>query len=169
MGRAPRLRDNGRSFCCRATRRMLRALVTVAPVTTRVRGIPTEVVLGRRDGLPKNGAANLDSITTIPKEVLSTCITALEPAKPSPSIERCDSRSVLYDDVRRIVQLTNLAIDPDLLERAVTVSGERSKTAAVTRALKEFVARREQRRLVDLFGRLEWDPGYDHKRERSRS
>jgi hypothetical protein len=64
---------------------------------------------------------------------------------------------------------TNLAIDPDLLERAVAVSGERSKTAAVTRALKEFVARREQRRLVDLFGRLEWDPGYDHKRERSRS
>jgi len=59
----------------------IRALVTVAPVTTRVRGIPTEVVLGRRDGLPKNGAANLDSITTIPKEVLSTCITALEPAK----------------------------------------------------------------------------------------
>ena len=43
------------------------------------------------------------------------------------------------------------------------------KTAAVTRALKEFVARREQRRLVELFGRLEWDPGYDHKRERSRS
>ena len=64
---------------------------------------------------------------------------------------------------------TNLAIDPDLLERAVAVSGERSKTAAVTRALKEFVARREQRRLIDLFGRLEWDPGYDHKRERSRS
>jgi len=62
---------------------------------------------------------------------------------------------------------TNLAID--LLERAVAVSGERSKTAAVTRALKEFVARREQRRLVELFGRLEWDPGYDHKRERSRS
>ena len=64
---------------------------------------------------------------------------------------------------------TNLAIDPDLLERAVAVSGERSKTAAVTRALKEFVARREQRRLVELFRRLEWDPGYDHKRERSRS
>jgi hypothetical protein len=64
---------------------------------------------------------------------------------------------------------TNLAIDPDLLERAVAVSGERSKTAAVTRALKEFVARREQRRLVELFGRLEWDPAYDHKADRSRS
>lgn len=64
---------------------------------------------------------------------------------------------------------TNLAIDPQLLERALAVSGERSKTAAVTKALKEFIARREQRRLVELFGRLDWDPGYDYKAERSRS
>ncbi len=64
---------------------------------------------------------------------------------------------------------TNLAIDPDLLERAVAVSGERTKTAAVTQALKEFVARREQRRLLDLFGCLDWDPDYDYKAERSRS
>ena|SRR5438552_9734188 len=59
----------------------VRALVTVAPVTTRVRGIPTEVGLGKRDGLPKNGAANLDTITTIPKQILSARIATLEPAK----------------------------------------------------------------------------------------
>jgi mRNA interferase MazF len=59
----------------------VRALVTVAPVTTRARGIPSEVVLGRRDGLPKSGVANMDTITTIPKQVLSARITALEPAK----------------------------------------------------------------------------------------
>jgi Arc/MetJ family transcription regulator len=63
---------------------------------------------------------------------------------------------------------TNLAIDPDLLERAVQVSGAKSKTAAVTQALTEFIARREQSRLLDLFGSLEWDPGFDYKRERSR-
>lgn len=63
---------------------------------------------------------------------------------------------------------TNLAIDPRLLERALEVSGERTKTAAVTRALEEFVARREQRRITELFGALEWDPEYDHKAERSR-
>lgn len=63
---------------------------------------------------------------------------------------------------------TNLAIDPRLLERAVEVSGERTKTAAVTRALEEFVARREQARIAELFGTLEWDPEYDYKAERSR-
>jgi Arc/MetJ family transcription regulator len=63
---------------------------------------------------------------------------------------------------------TNLAIDPELLERAVRVSGERTKTAAVTLALREFIARREQARLLELFGTLEWDPGFDYKAERSR-
>jgi hypothetical protein len=63
---------------------------------------------------------------------------------------------------------TNLAIDPELLERAVRVSGAKSKTAAVTQALSEFIARREQARILDLFRSLEWDPGFDHKRERSR-
>jgi Bacterial antitoxin of type II TA system, VapB len=63
---------------------------------------------------------------------------------------------------------TNLAIDPDLLERAVAVSGERTKTAAVKRALEEFIARRQQGRIVDLFGTLEWDPKYDYKAARSR-
>lgn len=63
---------------------------------------------------------------------------------------------------------TNLALDPELLERAFAVSGEKTKKAAVTRALKEFVARREQKRLLDLFGQLDWDPGYDYKAERSR-
>ena len=63
---------------------------------------------------------------------------------------------------------TNLAIDPDLLDRAVEVSGERTKKAAVTKALQEFIARREQRRVAELFGKLEWDDTYNYKAERSR-
>lgn len=63
---------------------------------------------------------------------------------------------------------TNLSIDPKLLERAVEVSGERTKKAAVTKALQEFIARREQREIVKLFGTLDWDPNYDYKAERSR-
>jgi Arc/MetJ family transcription regulator len=63
---------------------------------------------------------------------------------------------------------TNLDIDPRLLEQAVKVSGERTKTAAVTRALREYVARHEQRRFVELFGALDWDPAYDYKAERTR-
>ena len=63
---------------------------------------------------------------------------------------------------------TNLALDPELIERALKVSGEKTKKAAVTRALKEFIARRAQRRLVDLMGKLEWDESFDYKAERSR-
>ncbi len=63
---------------------------------------------------------------------------------------------------------TNLSLDPKLIERALEVSGERTKKAAVTRALEEFIARRRQKRLVDLMGKLEWDQSFDHKAERSR-
>jgi hypothetical protein len=63
---------------------------------------------------------------------------------------------------------TNLSIDPDLIERALELSGERTKKAAVTKALEEFIARRRQRRLLDLMGKLDWQSSYDYKAERSR-
>lgn len=64
---------------------------------------------------------------------------------------------------------TNLSIDPDLIERALQVSGERTKKAAVTKALQEFIARRQQKRLLELIGKLEWDETYDYKAERRRT
>jgi hypothetical protein len=63
---------------------------------------------------------------------------------------------------------TNLSIDPDLIERALEVSGERTKKAAVTKALEEFIARRRQKRLLELMGKLQWDKTFDYKAERSR-
>ena len=63
---------------------------------------------------------------------------------------------------------TNLAIDPELIERALKVSGERTKKAAVTKALKEFIARRKQKGLLELMGKLDWDESFDYKKERSR-
>jgi Arc/MetJ family transcription regulator len=63
---------------------------------------------------------------------------------------------------------TNLSIDPELIEQALEVSGERTKKAAVTKALQEFIARRRQKRLLDLMNALEWDPSYDYKAERTR-
>jgi len=63
---------------------------------------------------------------------------------------------------------TNLSIDPQLLDRAMEVSGERTREATVTRALEEFIARHRQPRLLDLMGKLEWDPSFDLKAERSR-
>jgi Arc/MetJ family transcription regulator len=63
---------------------------------------------------------------------------------------------------------TNLSIDPELIDRALEVSGEHTKKAAVTKALQEFIARRRQKRLLDLMGKLEWDGSYDYKAERAR-
>ena len=62
---------------------------------------------------------------------------------------------------------TNLALDQDLLERAFLLSGEATKKAAVTRALQEFIARREQKRVAELFGKLDWNESFDYKAERS--
>jgi Arc/MetJ family transcription regulator len=62
---------------------------------------------------------------------------------------------------------TNLSIDPDLIAQALKQSGERSKKAAVTKALQEFIARRRQKRLLDLMGKLEWDAAYDYKAKRA--
>jgi hypothetical protein len=63
---------------------------------------------------------------------------------------------------------TNLSLDPALIERTLALSGEKTKKAAVTKALEEFIARREQTRIVELMGRLEWDAAFDYKQERSR-
>jgi len=49
----------------------------------------------------------------------------------------------------------NLAIDSYSLEQGVQVSGERTEKATVTKALREFIVRRKQQRVVDLFGKLE--------------
>ena len=59
----------------------VRDLVTVAPVTTRIRQVPTEVRLGAEDGLARPCVVNLDTITTIPKRTLSERITMLSPVK----------------------------------------------------------------------------------------
>ena len=63
---------------------------------------------------------------------------------------------------------TNLSIDPALLNEALAVAGEKTKKATVTKALQEFIARRRQGELVELFGKLDWDDDFDYKRERGR-
>ena len=63
---------------------------------------------------------------------------------------------------------TNLAIDPDLLDKALAIGGEKTKKDTVNLALREFIARRGQERLLDLFGKLDWDGDDDYKRDRTR-
>jgi mRNA interferase MazF len=59
----------------------VRDLITVAPITTRIRNIPVEVPLGATQGLNKNCVANLDTITTVPKRCLSEMVASLSAAK----------------------------------------------------------------------------------------
>ncbi len=60
---------------------LVRELVTIAPITTRVRNIPAEVALGPEDGLPRPCVANVDVMTTIAKASLRERLTTLVPAK----------------------------------------------------------------------------------------
>lgn len=62
---------------------------------------------------------------------------------------------------------THLDINPELLDRALALSGLPTRQEAVTLALREFIARRGQARIVEAFGTLDRDEGYDHKADRS--
>ena len=62
---------------------------------------------------------------------------------------------------------TNLSIDPTLLARALELGGEKTEKAAVDMALRAFIERREQMKLRELFGRLEWSADFDYRRERT--
>ncbi|HET9227493.1 MAG TPA: type II toxin-antitoxin system VapB family antitoxin [Thermoanaerobaculia bacterium] len=63
---------------------------------------------------------------------------------------------------------TNLAIDDELLDEALRVGGHRTKKATVTEALQEYIRRRKQSEILDLFGQIDYDPEYDYKKQRSR-
>ncbi|MGB6134258.1 MAG: type II toxin-antitoxin system VapB family antitoxin [Acidobacteriaceae bacterium] len=61
---------------------------------------------------------------------------------------------------------TNLALDDKLIEEARRVGGHKSKKAAVTAALDEYVRRHKQAEVIRLFGTIDYDPAYDYKAER---
>lgn len=61
---------------------------------------------------------------------------------------------------------TNLAIDTNLLDEALVISGLKTKKDTVNQALTEFIQRRKQREITDLFGNLPADDNYDYKKSR---
>lgn len=63
---------------------------------------------------------------------------------------------------------TNLAIDDELLEEALRVGGHRTKKDTVNEALHEYIQRRRQAKIVEIFGTVEFDRGYDYKKQRRR-
>ncbi|OQX23237.1 MAG: DUF2191 domain-containing protein [Desulfobacteraceae bacterium IS3] len=63
---------------------------------------------------------------------------------------------------------THLAIDDNLIERVLSVAVQKTKEAAVTEALEEYICRRQQVKIIDLFGTIDFDPEYDYKIQRSK-
>ena len=63
---------------------------------------------------------------------------------------------------------TNLSIDDNLLLIALEISGLKTKKDTVNQALREFIERRKQKRIIDLFGTMDPDKNYDYKKARNR-
>jgi len=63
---------------------------------------------------------------------------------------------------------TNLALDDRLLDEALRIGGRATKKETVTEALEEYINRRKQAAVRDLFGTVDYDPKYDYKKQRRR-
>ena len=63
---------------------------------------------------------------------------------------------------------TNLAIDDSLIESARTLGGQKTKKAVVTQALLEYIQKRQQVKLTELFGQIDYSEDYDYKARRKR-
>jgi Arc/MetJ family transcription regulator len=63
---------------------------------------------------------------------------------------------------------TNLQIEDNLIQEALVLGGHRTKRAVVEEALREYVQRRKQLKILELFGTIEYDPEYDYKKQRQK-
>jgi Arc/MetJ family transcription regulator len=63
---------------------------------------------------------------------------------------------------------TNVEIDAALIQQALLLGGKRTKREVIEEALREYVARREQQRVLSLFGRIDYEQSYDYKKQRAR-
>jgi len=61
---------------------------------------------------------------------------------------------------------TNLAIDEELLKEAQKVGNHKTKKETVNEALKEYIQRKKQKKIIELCHTIEWDPKYNYKKER---
>ena len=71
--------------------------------------------------------------------------------------------------VEDMTMATNLQIDDGLITKAVELGHHRTKKAAVTRALTDYIHHLEQENILSLFGSVEYAPGYNHKMQRARA
>jgi Arc/MetJ family transcription regulator len=67
-----------------------------------------------------------------------------------------------------VFMATNLQIDDNLILKAVKLGGHRTKKAAVSKALIEYIHQLKQEKILSMFGAVEYDPEYDYKKQRRR-
>ena len=61
---------------------------------------------------------------------------------------------------------TNLAIDDKLIKEAVEIGKHKTKKAAVTEALQEYILKRKQTMVREIFGKIDYDTSYNYKKQR---
>jgi Arc/MetJ family transcription regulator len=73
-------------------------------------------------------------------------------------------------DIEEVMTLaTNLQLDDKLIEKSVKLGKHKTKRAAVTQALKEYVEHLEQQNLLAMFGKVDYDPEYDYRKQRKKT
>ncbi len=63
---------------------------------------------------------------------------------------------------------TNLQINDELILKAVRLGGHKTKKAAVSKALIEYIEHLEQEKILSMFGKVDYDPKFDYKKQRRR-
>lgn len=64
---------------------------------------------------------------------------------------------------------TNLQINDELILKAVRLGGHKTKKAAVSKALVVYIQHLEQEKIFSMFGKVDYDPEYDYKKQRRRA
>jgi Arc/MetJ family transcription regulator len=64
---------------------------------------------------------------------------------------------------------TNLQLDDKLIKQAVALGGHHTKRAAVTQALSDYIRNLQLEKILGLFGKVDFSPEYDYKRQRARA
>jgi Arc/MetJ family transcription regulator len=71
--------------------------------------------------------------------------------------------------VEEMIMATNLQIDDTLITRAVKLGHHRTKKAAVTQALTDYIHYHEQENILSMFGSVDYEPEYNYKKQRVRA
>jgi Arc/MetJ family transcription regulator len=74
---------------------------------------------------------------------------------------------VVFEEV--IYMATNLQINDELIIKAVRLGGHKTKKAAVSKALVVYIQHLEQEKIFSMFGKVDYDPEYDYKKQRRRA